>query len=102
MQRLLQPQQLIPLAFHQSAYRNSRPAGHDIGDLLFGHGFTQQPALLILLGRFLSSLNLLLQLRNDAVAQLRRLIQVIDLLRVNQVFTGLLQSFFQVADALNR
>ncbi|MNI50109.1 hypothetical protein D3C73_1047530 [compost metagenome] len=60
MQRVFQPQQLLPLALYESAHGNPCPAGHDIGDLLFGHRFAQQPGLLILLRRFLGSLHLLL------------------------------------------
>lgn len=94
MQRILQPQQLIPLAFDQSAHGNSCPARDDIRDFFLCHSLAQQPGLLILLRRFLRSLHLPLQIRDDAVAQLRRFVEVVDFLRIRQVLARLLQFFF--------
>lgn len=90
MQRIFEPQQLIPLAFHETADRNAGPARDNVGDLLFRHSFAQQPGLLILLRGFLCGLQLPLQIRNYAVAQLGRLVQIIDLLCIDQILARLL------------
>src|ERR1700744_559235 len=43
VQDLVEPQDLLPLAFLETADRDAGPAGHDRGDLAGGHDLAEQP-----------------------------------------------------------
>ena len=78
MQGILQVQELFPLPFHQPGHGNAGPAAHDPGDFLLGHLIPQEAVFAPAFfrdGFFL--FQLLLQLRQLAVFQLRRPVQVI-------------------------
>ena len=62
---------LIPLAFHQAAYRDPRPAAYDPRDLFVGDPVTEQGTfLLAFFGDFFLLLQLLCQSGQFAVFQL--------------------------------
>ena len=71
MQRLVQVQQLFPLAFHELCHRDARPLGHDRGDLLLGHGVAQHRGRLALLGELFGLFKLPLQRGQVGVFQPR-------------------------------
>ncbi len=80
MQHFVEMQKLLALAFEQLGHRNAGPARHDLGDFLLGHMIAQQRILarrVLCLG----FLKLFLQLRQFAVLELRRLVEVIGVFR---------------------
>ena len=79
MKDLVQVKGLAPLAFCKLGDRYIRPLGNDPCDLVFCNAFVNEAEILVFHLLFLFR-QFLLQLRQLAVLQLRRLIQIILLL----------------------
>ena len=78
MQRVLKVEQLLALAFHQLRHRDARPAADDSGDFLLRHLVAQQAVLALgLLSDGFLRRQFLLELRQLAVLQFCRLVQVV-------------------------
>ena len=101
MKLLVQMQRLIPLAFRQLSHRNPRPPGNNTGNLILRHRLMHQRQIL-LMNRFLLLRQLLLKLRKLAVLQLRRLIQIIILLRRLNLLINILNFLTQLGETLHR
>ena len=99
MKHLGQPQQLLPLAFHQLAHRNARPPGHNPGDLLLGDLIPQQRGLV---GAFLFGLGqFFLQLGQLAIFQFGRPGQIIFALGLLDLGIHLLDFLAQLLHLAN-
>ena len=70
-------EQLLQLAFQHPRHRDARPLGHDLGHVLGVDLLLEHPLAALVVGQagFLG-LELLLEGGQDAVAQLRRLVEV--------------------------
>ena len=79
VEQFVQMKGLAALALRQLRHRNVSPLGHNAGDLVLGHTLVHQAQILVL-HPLLLLIQLFLQLRQFAVLQLRRLVQVISLL----------------------
>ena len=96
--------QLFPLAFQQSCQRDSRPAGYDFGNLVFGDLLAQQTGRLLAIGHlFLGFAQLALQLGYHTVPQLGNAVQVVCafgflafLLRLLQLLADLAHLFYRL------
>ena len=93
---VLQVQQLLPLALHQTGHGDAGPPLDDAGDLLLGDLIPQQRAGLALVGDLLLRLQRFLQLWNPAVLQLGGLLQVVLPLGLLQVGVSLFQILTQL------
>ena len=81
VKNLIQMQGLASFTLCQFRHRYAGPSGHDPGNLILGHTLVDK-AQILLLDPFLLCLQLLLKLRQPAILQLRRLVQVITLLGI--------------------
>ena len=77
MQNIFKAQQLFAFTLHQSCYRYAGPAGNYAGNFVFRHAVAQQSARFALLHFLFGMVKLFLQLRQFAVFQFGRLIEVI-------------------------
>ena len=100
VQDAVQAQELLALALHQPRHGDAGPAGDDAGDLLLRHAVAQVVrAVQLLLGAGLLLLELLLQLRQAAVLELRRAVEVVGALRALNLGVGALDLLAQVLHA---
>ena len=95
---VLQVEQLLPLALHQLGHRDAGPALDDAGDLFLRDLIPQQGAGSALVGDGLFGLQLLFQLGNPAVLQLRGPVQVVLPLGLLQRGVGGLQLLAELLD----
>ena len=104
VQALLHVDQLLDLALHQAADRDPGPFGDDLGDVLLGHLVGEHRAAAgVQLGepRLLLG-DLLLELGDVAVAQLRRPLEVGLALGLLGLAPGLLELRLGLLDRLDR
>ena len=78
-------EQLLALALHQPCHGNARPPLDDARDFLLRHLVAEQRPCLALVCDALLFLQLPAQLREPAVLQLRRLVEVVLALRLFQL-----------------
>ena len=91
--------QLLDLAFHHAGHRDAGPLGHDAGDIVLVDLLLEQRVLLdgfeLLLGR----LDVLLDLREAAVAQLRGLLPIAGAAGLLLFLAQVVLLFLELADA---
>ena len=95
-------QQLFALALQELRYRDARPPGHHLGDLVLAHVVTEE-RMLLLGGLALLTFQLLLELGELAVLQSRGLVQVVLVLRLLDLLLDgldLLPELLDLVDAL--
>ena len=90
---ILHAQQFRALAFQHPLHRHAGPAAHHAGDLFGGDSLVDQAAI------GLRGIETPLQVRNGAVQQFRRALQVAAALRHFHVALGLVQLFLQLLGA---
>ena len=100
MQRLLHAQQLIPLALQHLRHWYTSPFRDHLSNLLLSHLVSQQLFLGLLLGP--STGQLLFQLWNNAVLNLRHLLQIPGAMGSLQIHLSLLELGFDMGSALHR
>ena len=98
VQLVLQVQELIPLPLHQLGHGDAGPALDDLGDLLLRHLVPQEVALPCGTGQGLLMLQLLFQLRQLAVLQPRRRLQVVALLGLFDLGADALDALTKLLD----
>ena len=92
-------QQLFFLAGHQACHGNAGPLGHDAGDVVLGHLLAQERAFPLRGGKsLLGGCQVLLQLRELSVAQLRGARQIVGALGCLGFAPRLLDAFAQFLD----
>src|SRR6185312_2931156 len=89
-------------ALQQTADRDARPTGDDIGDVAFGYFFNHQPRAVLAIKLLLGAGALLFKLAQRAVAQPRRRLPVGGALRPLDLLTRLLLALLQRADGVDR
>ena len=96
------PHELLNLRLHHSRDRNAGPLRHDLGDVFVGDFLAQQRAALLHLGELRrGGIDVALQLRQRAVAQLGGLVQIALALGAIGGFARLLQLCLQRGDLRN-
>ena len=96
VQDLLEPQQLVHLAFHEAADRHARPLAHDLGDVFLVDLLLQHLLHGLQLGEMLGGLfDLALELGDNAVADLGGALEVALAL---EFASPLIELFLEAAD----
>ena len=98
MESVAQCEYLLALALYQLRYRNAGPAGNDTRDLVLGYFVAEQGIALSLLCKLFFLGKLGLELRQGAVLQLRRLVQVVFALCLFDLAVG---GFYLLAEILH-
>ena len=98
-QALLHLQELLLLAFDQAGHRNARPLRHDGGDVLLGDFLAQDRLALLQVRQMrVARRDLLLELRQTPVSQLRGLLQVARSLGFGRLLPHLFERLLRLAD----
>ena len=91
--------QLLDFAFHHAGDRDAGPLGDDAGDIVFADLFFEQGVLLDGFEFLLGGLDILLDLREAAVAELRGLFPIAGAAGLLFFLAQLLLLFLELADA---
>ena len=95
VQDLVEPEQLVALAFHQAGDGDASPARDDLGDLALGDLFLQQPLTRRVGEGRLAGFQLPLQLRQAAVLELGGAVEVVLAFRLGHLAPHLLDLLAQ-------
>ncbi len=97
----VEPQQLFLLALHQPRHRHAGPARHHLGDLVGRHFLLHQARAAPAVDFFLSLLQRLFLLGQDAVLQLGGAVEVVGPLGLLDLVADLLELLAQLAGRLD-
>ena len=97
VQDFVEAQQLLALSLHQPGDGNPRPPRHDLGDLGFGYLLAQQSARSAVVVAVLGLFEAALEIREAAVLELGRLVEILPPFRLLDSAAGLFDLLLQLA-----